>query len=186
MERLGVVGVVVVVLVSTLAVGVGMATTQPSMQSQPDASPNSPSASQASQASLPSLQCGNTTYDVDVRKAVGLYHENTDAVPPAIAPLVAANTTELRIDGASQRYYTIYMDSSLSITAVDLSQPSNPDVIVSTNRATACTVFTSATPASTAQTAYADGDISVRATNPVDQVKVSVVEGLTNIADFLN
>jgi hypothetical protein len=112
MQRISVV-IAVVVLVSTLAAGTGAVVAQSPSQSQAETPTQSESSSQASQPSLPQLQCGDKTYEVDVRKAVSLYHENTDAVPSPVGALVSANTTELRISGASQQYYTIHMDSSL-------------------------------------------------------------------------
>lgn len=140
----------------------------------------------AAQQPSTELTCGSQTYDVDIRNAVSLYNANTDAVPSPIARVAGSNTTELRIEGASQPYYTLSADESLQITSLEVSQADNPDVIIKTDQETACLVATSSDPVSAFQTAYSNDEVTIEGTNTVDQAKVFVIERVLEVASLLN
>lgn len=84
--------------------------------------------------------------------------------------------TEIRITNASASAYTISLNESLKITAVDVGSATDPDVAVTTTRSTACKVSTAEDPVSVAQQAYSDDEISVEGYGVVNQVKTGIVD----------
>ena len=91
--------------------------------------------------SNPSITCGGETGEIQIDQVVTLYNDNTDAVPSMVGSVAAANTTELQIQNAAQEYYTLQADGSLEITSVALGEAEDPNVIVETDRQTACSLY---------------------------------------------
>ena len=129
------------------------------------------------------LTCEEKTHEVNVDTATKLYNNNTDAIPSPIASVLGANQTEIQIDNATQKYYTVQTASDMTITDVELGQSESPDIIVKTNRDTACSLYTASNPVKTFETAYSNDEIKVKATDPVGSAKVFVVE---KVVDVLN
>ena len=135
--------------------------------------------------SSPEITCNGKTTEVPVAQATELYNNNTDAVPDIIRSAVASNTTELQISNASQEYYTVNTNDDLKITDVTVGEASNPDVIVQTDRDTACALYTSEEPVTTFEQAYADGEIEIEANGFVDSAKVYVVDKVVKALNIL-
>jgi len=129
----------------------------------------------------PTLTCGTETYDVDIATAVSLYNANTDAVPGPIASVISTNTTEIRIENASQKRYTATTDGNMQIVDTAVGPGDEPDVIVKTDRDTACALYTANKPVEAFETAYNNGEITVEATNPVDSAKVYIVDKVVGV-----
>jgi hypothetical protein len=132
-----------------------------------------------------SLQCEGESLSVDVDSAVSLYNQNTDAVPSAVDTVVNSNTTHLQIRGAQQEYYTAHTDG-LNITSVELGQIGEPDVIMITDRETACDLYVSDQPVSDFQDAYANDDIELEAKGTVNSATVYAIEAVSDGIDFIN
>lgn len=131
------------------------------------------------------LTCGEKTHEVNVDKATKLYNNNTDAIPSPIASVLGANQTEIQIDNAAQKYYSVQTASDMTITSVELGQSESPDIIVKTDRDTACSLYTASNPVNTFETAYNNDEIDVKATDPVGSAKVFVVEKVVDILSML-
>jgi hypothetical protein len=133
--------------------------------------------------SNPQLTCGGETGEIQIDQVVALYNENTDAVPSMIGSIAASNTTELQINNAAQEYYTLQADGSLQITAVKRGAADDPNVIVETDRETACSLYTAEDPVAAFNQARAAGDITIKGgDSPVDKAKVFIVKRATDIA----
>jgi hypothetical protein len=64
----------------------------------------------------------------------------------------------------------------MNITDVTVGKTDTPDVIVKTDRDTACSLYTAPNPVNTFNTAYSNGEITVEANGVVNQAKIFVVE----------
>ena len=124
----------------------------------------------------PTITCGTETYDVDMATAASLYNENTDAVPGTIASVISTNTTEVQVENATQKRYTVNTDENMKIVDTAVGPADEPDVIVKTDRDTACAVYTANKPVAAFETAYNNEEITVEATNPVDSAKIYIVD----------
>ena len=129
----------------------------------------------------PTLTCGTETYDVDIDTAVSLYNANTDAVPGPIASIISTNTTEIRIENAAQKQYTASTDENMQIVHTTVGPAGEPDVIVKTDRDTACALYTANKPVDAFETAYNNEEITVEATNPIDSAKVYIVDKIVGV-----
>jgi len=154
----------------TLLVSLLVVTGSPPVHAQPD----------------PQLTCQGENIDVQVDRVIEVLNNNTDAVPSAVAPLISSNTTEVHIQTAEQNYYTVHVDNSLTITGVSTGQAENPDVIVKTDRSTACTVYTHDNPISAGLQAYENQDVTIEATNPTDKAKVYIAKRAMDVASLFN
>jgi len=88
--------------------------------------------------SNPPITCGGETGEIQIDQVVAVYNNNTDAVPSMVGSVAASNTTELQVKNAAQQNYTLQADGSLEITSVELGAAEDPNVIVKTDRQTAC------------------------------------------------
>lgn len=132
------------------------------------------------------IQCEAIEEPIQFDVVVDMYNNNTDVVPDMVGSAVAANTTQIDIRNAQQQYYTINTDQSLRITNLEIGQTDSPDVIVVTDKETACDLYTSKNPASTFQESYADGDIEVEAKGTVNSAKVFVVEKVVEASNLID
>jgi len=134
----------------------------------------------------PTIQCDGETGEIDVDYAVDLYNENTDSVPSLLQGVIASNTTELQIEDAEQDAYTLQTDGSMEITDVELGSADDPDVIVQTNRETACVLATADDPIDAFNTAYENDEVTVEGQGTVESAKVYVVEIAMEVMNFLS
>lgn len=132
--------------------------------------------------SNPPITCGGETERVQIDQVVALYNNSTDAVPSMIGSVAAANTTELRIKNAAQEYYTLQADGSLEITSVELGEADDPNMIVETDRQTACSLYTAENPVAEFNEAYDSGEITIKGAGMIDRTKVFVVERAIGLA----
>jgi hypothetical protein len=132
--------------------------------------------------SNPPITCGGETGAVQIDQVVAFYNNNTDAVPSMIGSVAASNTTELYIANATQRYYTLQADGSLEITSVELGEADDPNMIVETDRETACSLYTASDPVADFNQAYDSGEITIDGVGTVDKAKVFVVERAMDLA----
>lgn len=139
----------------------------------------------AQQASVPndevSLTCNDEELTVDYGTVTQLANANTDAIPGPLKSFMGANTIELEVENADQQYYTITTDSSMKITQLSLGQPESPDLMVQSDRTTACEIYTADQPANAFQTEYQAGNIDVEANGAVKSAVVSVTESLSDL-----
>jgi len=133
----------------------------------------------------PTLNCDVDAVEVDIDTAANLYNNNTDAVPPVISSAVNTNTSELQIRGADQEYYTARTDG-LNLTSVELGQAEEPDVVLVTDRETACSLYFSDEPVSDFQQAYIDDEIEIEAKGTANSAAVFVIEKVTDGIDYLD
>jgi len=136
----------------------------------------------ASAQSNPPITCGGETGEIQINQVVDVYNDNTDAVPSMVGSVAAANTTELRIKNAAQEHYTLQADGSLEITSVELGEAENPNVIVKTDRQTACSLYTAADPVATFNQAYDSGEITIEGAGTIDKAKVFIAKQAMNLA----
>jgi len=136
----------------------------------------------ASAQSNPPITCGGETGEIQINQVVDVYNDNTDAVPSMVGSVAAANTTELRIKNAAQEHYTLQADGSLEITSVELGEAENPNVIVQTDRQTACSLYTAADPVAAFNQAYDSGEITIEGAGTIDKAKVFIAERAIDIA----
>jgi len=132
--------------------------------------------------SNPPITCGGETGEVQIDQVVALYNNNTDAVPSMVGSVAASNTTELQIENATQEYYTLQADGSLEITSVELGEADDPNVIVETDRQTACSLYTAENPVVEFNGAYDSGEITIEGAGTIDKAKVFVVERAMDLA----
>lgn len=132
--------------------------------------------------SNPPITCGDETGEVEIDQVVAFYHNNTDAVPSMIGSVAASNTTELQIQNATQEYYTLQADGSLEITSVEFGEAEDPNVIVETDRQTACSLYTAADPVAEFNQAYDSGEITIEGAGTIDKAKVFIVERAMDLA----
>ena len=154
----------------TLLVGLLVVTGSTPVHAQPD----------------PQLTCQGEQIDVQVDRAIEVLNNNTDRAPSAVASLISSNTTEVHIENADEEYYTVSVDDSLAITDVSAGQAENPNVIIKTDRSTACTVYTHNNPVSAGLQAYENQDVRIEATNPADKAKVYIAERAMDVASLFN
>ncbi|SEH67070.1 hypothetical protein SAMN05192561_12711 [Halopenitus malekzadehii] len=132
----------------------------------------------------PELTCGSEQVDANVDRSVALFNDNTDAIPSSVATIVSSNTTEIRISNASQQSYTVSLNESLTITDVNVGPAADPDVTVTMNRTTACTVSTADDPVSVAQQMYRDDAITVQGNGLVNQAKTGIIDIAVEVGRF--
>ena len=132
--------------------------------------------------SNPSITCGGETGEIQIDQVVALYNNNTDAVPSMVGSVAASNTTELQVKNAAQGNYTLQADGSLEITSVELGEAENPNVIVKTDRQTACSLYTAEDPVAAFNQAYDNGEITIEGDGTIDKAKVFIVKQAMNIA----
>jgi len=132
--------------------------------------------------SNPSITCGGETGEIQIDQVVALYNDNTDAVPSMVGSVAAANTTELQIQNAAQEYYSLQADGSLEITSVALGEAEDPNVIVETDRQTACSLYTAEDPVAEFNQAYESDAITIEGAGTIDKAKVFVVERAMDLA----
>lgn len=132
--------------------------------------------------SNPPITCGGDTSNIQIDQVVALYNQNTDAVPSIVGSVAASNTTELQIDNAAQEYYTLRADGSLEITSVTLGAATDPNVIVKTDRQTACSLYTAQDPVAEFNQAYDSGAITIEGAGTIDKAKVFIVERAMDLA----
>ena len=132
--------------------------------------------------SNPSITCGGETGEIQIDQVVALYNNNTDAVPSMVGSVAASNTTELQIENAAREYYTLQADGSLEITSVALGEADDPNVIVETDRQTACSLYTAENPITEFNEAYDSGEITIEGAGTIDKAKVFVVERAMDLA----
>lgn len=139
----------------------------------------------AQQASVPdkevSLTCDDEELTVDYGTVTKLANANTDAIPGPLKSFMGANTIQLEVENADQQYYTITTDSSMKITQLSLGQPESPDLLVQSDRKTACDIYTADQPAKAFQKEYQAGEIDVEANGAVKSAVVSVTESLSDL-----
>lgn len=144
------------------------------------------SVASAQQPSLPnepvSIDCSDGEYSIDYPTVAQLYNKNTDAVPGLVKPLIQSNTTKVVIEDASQRYYTVKTNPSMEITSISLGEPTNEDVVVRTDRKTACQLYTTDQPVQTFQRVYGNDRIEI---NPNGTLKSAAVGIADAVADFI-
>lgn len=132
--------------------------------------------------SNPSITCDGETGEIQIDQVVALYNNNTDAVPSMVGSVAASNTTELQIQNAAQEYYTLQADGSLEITSVELGEAENPNVIVETDRRTACSLYTAQEPIAEFNEAYDSGEITIEGAGTIDKAKVFIAKRAMDLA----
>ena len=132
--------------------------------------------------SNPPITCGGETGEIQIDQVVAVYNDNTDAVPSMVGSVAASNTTELQVENAAQEYYTLQADGSLAITSVELGEAENPNVIVKTDRQTACSLYTAADPVAAFNQAYDSGEITIEGAGTIDKAKVFIAKQAMNLA----
>ena len=132
--------------------------------------------------SNPPITCGGETGAVEIDQVVAFYNNNTDAVPSMIGSVAASNTTELQIQNAAQEYYTLQADGSLEITSVEFGEAEDPNVIVTTDQQTACSLYTAADPVAEFNDAYDSGEITIEGAGTIDKAKVFIVKRAMDLA----
>jgi len=132
--------------------------------------------------SNPPITCGGETGEIQIDQVVALYNNNTDAVPSMVGSVAASNTTELQVKNAAQGNYTLQADGSLEITSVELGEAENPNVIVKTDRQTACSLYTAEDPVAAFNQAYDNGEITIEGDGTIDKAKVFMIKQAMNIA----
>ena len=131
---------------------------------------------QAAPSGTTEINCDGSQTTVDIETAVSVFEANTDQIPGVIKPALASNTTHLHIEGATTSEYTVTTDADLTVTGIEIGEPANPDVIVATNRNTACALATADDPVETFQTAYANDRIEITSTGAVGGAATYVVD----------
>lgn len=122
------------------------------------------------------ITCDGSQATVDIETAVSLFEANTEQIPSVIKPALASNTTHLHIEGAATADYTITTDDDFTVTGIETGEPADPDVIVDTDRDTACDLATAADPVDTFRTAYANDRIEITSTGVVSGAATYVVD----------
>ncbi|WP_253737155.1 hypothetical protein [Halohasta salina] len=131
------------------------------------------------------IRCDGTQATVDIETAVSLFESNTDQIPGAIKPALSSNTTHLHIEGAETTDYTVSTDDEFTVTGIETGEPSDPDVIVETDRGTACELATADDPVGTFQTAYANDRIEIESTGVVGGAATYVVDRVVDTAQTI-
>ena len=137
---------------------------------------------QTASAGTTTLSCDGTQETVDIETAVSLFEANTDQIPSVIKPALSSNTTHLHIEGAATADYTVSTDGEFTVTGIEIGEPTDPDVIVETDRGTACELATTEDPVGTFQTAYANDRIEIRSTGVVGGAATYVVDRVVDAA----
>ncbi|MEA1931993.1 hypothetical protein [Halohasta litorea] len=122
------------------------------------------------------ISCNGSQATVDIETAVSLFEANTDQIPDVIKPALASNTTHLHIEGAATADYTVTTDADFTVTGIEIGEPADPDVVVETNRNTACEITTADDPVESFQTAYANDRIEITSTGVVGGTATYVVD----------
>ena len=99
-----------------------------------------------------------------------------------VGSVAASNTTELQVKNAAQQNYTLQADGSLEITSVELGAAEDPNVIVKTDRQTACSLYTATDPVAAFNQAYDSGEITIEGAGTIDKAKVFIVERAMDLA----
>jgi len=99
-----------------------------------------------------------------------------------VGSVAASNTTELQVKNAAQGNYTLQADGSLEITSVELGEAENPNVIVKTDRQTACSLYTAEDPVAAFNQAYDSGEITIEGDGTIDKAKVFMIKQAMNLA----
>lgn len=131
------------------------------------------------------IACDGSTATVDIETAVSLFEANTDRIPGVVKPALASNTTHLHIEGAATPDYTVRTDTDLAVTGIDVGEPDDPDVIVETDRDTACELATADEPVETFRTAYANDRIEITSTGVVGGSTTYVVDRVVDAVEAL-
>lgn len=118
-------------------------------------------------AETTTIECDGSEAHVDIEEAIEIFESNTDSIPSIIKPALAANTTHLKIENANNNDYTIKLDDSLSVTQIELGEPNNPDVIITTTRDISCELATSEDPVNTFNKAYENDKINIEHTGAI-------------------
>ena len=132
--------------------------------------------------SNPPITCGGETGEIQIDRVVAVYNNNTDAVPSMVGSVAASNTTELQVKNAAQQNYTLQADGSLEITSVELGAAEDPNVIVKTDRQTACSLYTATDPVAAFNQAYDSGEITIEGAGTIDKAKMFIVERAMDLA----
>jgi len=127
------------------------------------------------------INCDGSTATVDIETGVALFEQNTDQIPTVIKPALASNTTHLHIEGAATAHYTVTTDAEFTVTGIKVGEPADPDVVVETNRKTACELATADDPVGTFQTAYANDRIEINSTGVVSGTATYVVDRVVDV-----
>jgi hypothetical protein len=143
-----------------------------------------PGGSTASDGGPHTLNCDGEIYPVATQKIADMYNQNTDQVPSVITGLVASNTTEIRVENARQKYYTVKTNNDLNITDVSVGSADNPDIMVKLDKETVCDAYTSDDRVDTVTAAYEDGEITITATGTLDKAKVFIGKQAAGILDM--
>lgn len=132
-----------------------------------------------------SLTCGDSEMSSEVAPVVKYYNNNTDEVPKIIKSVLSANTTDFTIKNSSIENYTIQTNSDLEITNIDTEKPTNPDVIIYTDKSVACEVIRSEDPLNTFQTAYEDGYIEIEGQGVINSARVFAIDLINSLVGSL-
>ena len=148
-----------------------------------------PVQAQTAPAGTTEIRCDGTQATVDIETAVSLFEANTDQIPSVIKPALSSNTTHLHIEGAETPDYTVRTDDEFAVTGIEIGEPAEPDVVVETDRQTACALATADDPVGTFQTAYANDRIEIRSTGVVGgaatYVVDTVVDAVQTVGDLI-
>jgi len=131
---------------------------------------------QTAQAETTEIRCDGAQATVDIETAVSLFEANTDQISSVIKPALSSYTTHLHIEGAETANYTVRTDDNFTVTGIEIGEPAEPDVVVETDRQTACELATAEDPVGTFQTAYANDRIEIRSTGVVSGAATYVVD----------
>lgn len=131
------------------------------------------------------LTCDGEQADIPIENVTTQFNQNVDKIPDKIKPFLRSNTTELQIRNASQVSYTIKTNDTFHITQATVGSPAEPDVIILTDRATACSLYTAEDPVTAFQDAYEAGDIEIEGRGLINQAKVFIVERLFGAGDLI-
>lgn len=131
------------------------------------------------------LTCEGETAEIPLDNATSAFNQNVDTIPDQIKPFLKSNTTELQIRNASQISYTIKTNDTFHITNATVGSPVEPDVIVLTDRATACGLYAAEDPVAAFQDAYKAGDIEIEGRGLINQAKVFIVERLFDAGNLI-
>jgi len=132
------------------------------------------------------LTCDGSTATVDIVTAVSLFEENSEQIPAVIKPALASNTTHLHIEGAETADYTVRTDGEFAVTEIEIGEPADPDVVVDTDRQTACELATAEDPVASFQTAYANDRIEIESTGVVGGAATYVVDRVVDAAQTVS
>lgn len=132
-----------------------------------------------------SLTCEGNEISSEVDPVIKYYNNNTEKIPSIIKSVLSANTTDFTIKNSSIKNYTIQTNSNLEITNIDTEKPTNPDVIIYTDKSVICEVTRSDNPLNTFQSAYENGYIEIEGQGVINSARVFAIDLINSLVGSL-